>query len=152
MSVATFTAGGHEWRVEIGLGSLRRLRTEAGFDLSKGAAEEGIAAAMMSDPVTVGKALWVLCRDQAAARGITTVEDFFDLFPAPADFEAPCAALGGAVVDFFLPGRATEFKKKLPGLTAKLNAAAEAAVAAADSTSNNSAGGSPGSPASTAPA
>jgi hypothetical protein len=147
--VATFQAGGHEWRVRLTLGLVGRLRSDAGFDLGAAAGGGELARVLFGgEPETLGRVLWTLCRDEAQARGLTAPEAFYEMF-GPEELDAAADALMEAVTDFFHRGRAAEIKKSLPGMKATLNARmTAAAVAAIGSMSSGSGGDSPASSAS----
>lgn len=146
--MATFKAGGRDWRVEIGYAAVRRLRTEAGVDLSGADGQLAFVQALYTDPFKLGAVLWCLCRDEAQAAGLTE-EQFFDAMTND-EAEAAAAAVYEGYVDFFHRGRAAAVKPKLPGLIRTMNEKVGAALATAiDSFSNDSAASAPASPEST---
>lgn len=148
--MATFKAGGADWRVGLTLGTVGRLRTDAGFELGRAVEAGDVAAALFGDPERLGAILWVLVRDEAAGRGWSQ-DQFADALDGEA-LEAAATAVMEAVVDFFHRGRAAEIKKRLPGLMRDLNGKIGAVVAAQlDSTPSGSAGSSPGSSGATGP-
>lgn len=151
MTVATFKAGGHEWRLRLTLGLVGRLRTDAGFELGREAGGGAFADALLFDPEKLGRVLWVLCHKEAEARGLDAGA-FFDLL-GPDEMEAAVLAVVSAVVEFFHPGRAAEATAKLPGLMRTVNEKVGAAMAAElDSILKKLGGSSPGSSAATGPA
>lgn len=151
--MATFRAGGHEWQLRLTIGMVGRLRTEAGVELGKLLDAGKVAEGLIGDPFKLGEVLWIMCRAEAEGRGLTSPDQFFDLL-GPEELQGAVLGVLAAVVDFFQPGRASETNAKLPGLLAKANRAADAALAAVVeaeviATLNRSGGSSPASPAST---
>lgn len=131
-------ATGKQWRVELTLGSLRRLKSEAEFDLSAMSVDERFATALMGDPVTLANVCWVLCREQAVG---TTRDQFEDAIDGDA-VERLQVAVFEAIVDFFHRAQAESIKAKLPDLRERMRQAIESRLN--ELTSNNSDGNSPG--------
>ncbi|MBA4065473.1 MAG: hypothetical protein C0501_17515 [Isosphaera sp.] len=120
-------AAGDEWGILFTLDTARRLRDDAGFDPDQLDASPGPAAdALTADPAVVARVLWVLCEDEAAARGV-----------GPADFARRLAgpALDRAV-DAFLE-ELVLFGHRAPAgraLAARLRGALAGAGSGAEST------------------
>jgi hypothetical protein len=148
--VAKFTDGkGRDWRLELDVSMLPRLRTDASFELGEAAAAgDRFGELLFGRPETVARVLWVLVEADAVAVGVTP-EHFAAGLNGPALGRA-AAAFMEAVLDFFHPGRAEPMKARLPRIMTKLNTDVGAAMGrAADSILSDSAGSSPGSSGST---
>jgi len=93
---------GREWRVELNVGDVERLRASSLALNVLDVVDEHRAEACytrLSDPVTLVRVLWHLIEDQATAIGVTP-EDFGGAMGGDALDDA-AAALDQALVDFF---------------------------------------------------
>lgn len=104
-----------DWIVTIHVDAIKRVRSELDIDLSK-ALEENFTGltAILADPVQLVEVLFVLCREQAQAAGISD-EDFGK------SMGGDCLLTGGeafveALIDFFPHARA---RASLTALLAK---------------------------------
>lgn len=97
----TFTDNkGRAWEVRLTLGLLTEVREQAGVKLGEVLrTEQGLADFVFGDVETLGKVLWVLCREQAERQGVTP-EDFAHGFGGDT-IEKAVEAVLGSVADFF---------------------------------------------------
>ena len=70
--MAKFTdSKGDAWDITLDVGTLERLAAEADFDLDAAMEKpESLGAAFTRSPRALGQLLWVLCDEQAKARGL----------------------------------------------------------------------------------
>jgi hypothetical protein len=86
---------GREWRLSLNVSAARRVRDELSFDLLDVA--ESVKR-LASDPILLCDVIFVLCRDQAAERGV--VDEDFGRAMAGDAIEAATDALIAEYVDF----------------------------------------------------
>ena len=67
----TFQAGGREWLLALDAPNVQAVRDECKVNLAVGGAAEFDVRAIVDDPVQLPGVLWVLCRKQADAAGLT---------------------------------------------------------------------------------
>lgn len=71
MKKFTDTAG-REWKVEVNVGAVKRVRSLLNIDLLDLAADKGdLIKRLINDPVLLCNTIYVVCRPQAEERGIT---------------------------------------------------------------------------------
>ena len=95
-----YDAEDNGWDLKVTTGTLCRVREQLKtnlLDLFGGQGQE--LAGLCADPIRLGKILWVLCREQATARGMEEL-DFYDVLFGDA-LESATEALLEAVCDFF---------------------------------------------------
>ena len=113
-------ANGKEWIVALDGPTIREVRKAVGVDL---AATDGRAADQLyNDPVVLVDSLWIVCRSQANAAGITGEQFGRALVGDPID--SATDALIEAINDFF-PKRRREAMKTL---TARMKETREAGM------------------------
>jgi hypothetical protein len=113
--VPTFKdANGREWLVKLDGPKIGEVRKLLGVDL---AATDGSASEKLrDDPVLLVDTLWVVCRGQAAAGGVSSAQFGEALVGDP--IETATEALIDAINDFF-PSRRREALKTLTAQTKK---------------------------------
>lgn len=97
---------GRNWSIRVDVGAVKRVRSALGVDLMQvaerktrdGGREPGVLERLASDPVLLVDVIYVLCRDQAQAAGVTD-EEFGSAMAGDA-LEAAVNAMLGAIVDF----------------------------------------------------
>lgn len=110
---------GHEWSLRFTVGILSQLRA-VGFDLAALTKEsDRWVEVLFAEPLTLARALWVLCRDEAKAGGIS--EDAFLAGLDGPTLDAAGDAMIEAIVDFFHRRQAGTIKSHLPAILAKIN-------------------------------
>ncbi|BBO32503.1 hypothetical protein [Lacipirellula parvula] len=72
----TFNAGGHEWSLQLSMGSVHSIKSRCFIDLGAPDHVETVCA-LQADPYTFGKILWTLVKRQAETLGVTE-DAFFD--------------------------------------------------------------------------
>lgn len=90
-------ASGREWELRLTLGKEAEVHREIGTYLSATNEADGVTT-LLDRPADLGMALWVLCREQADARGVS-LESFFDALYGT-HVEDACEALVEATLDF----------------------------------------------------
>jgi peptide subunit release factor RF-3 len=103
----------------VDVGAVKRVRSALGVDLmqvaekkdAEGGREPGVLERLASDPVLLVDVIYVLCRDQANALGVTD-EDFGAAMAGDA-IEHAVKAMLGAIVDFFPNPRERAALKRL---------------------------------------
>ena len=123
---------GRYWSVRVDVGAVKRVRSALGVDLmqvaqgknSEGGREPGVLERLASDPVLLVDVIYVLCRDQAEAHGVSDEE--FGAAMAGDALDHAVQAMLGAIVDFFPHPRERAALKRL------LEAAAQEADRARD--------------------
>jgi hypothetical protein len=137
---------GREWPVVVNVGALRRVRDTLGVDLMDVAGGD-LLERLADDPVILVNVLYVLCRAEADARGVTD-EDFGRAMVGGVLDDA-ASALFKELLAFFPSGpRARALARLATLLKARQQAATEMA-AALESIPGGSSGASPASAEST---
>lgn len=143
-----------EWTLRLTVGLMTDVRECAGVRLGDVLRDEAaLGALVFGDAEALVKTLWVLCREQAEARGVTP-EEFAHGFDGPT-LEKAVEAFLGSVADFFPRSRVGQkMRENLPAILADADRRGVEAVEAAvrrSATSNGpgtnsaaSAGSTPG--------
>jgi hypothetical protein len=100
-------SAGRYWSVRVDVGAVKRVRATLGVDLmqvaerknAEGGREPGVLERLASDPVLLVDVIYVLCRDQAEAHGVSDEE--FGAAMAGDALDHAVKAMLGAIVDFF---------------------------------------------------
>ena len=117
---------GRKWTVAINVDAVKRVKALLGVDLLE-AVEGSLLERLIGDPVLLCDILFVVCKPQADAAGVT--DEQFGQAMAGDAIDAATGAFLEALVDFFPPSRrrvlrlALEKVRKLEGMA--LDAAAE---------------------------
>jgi hypothetical protein len=112
-------SAGRYWSVRVDVGAVKRVRSALGVDLmqvaerknAEGGREPGVLERLASDPVLLVDAIYVLCRDQAEAHGVSDEE--FGAAMAGDALDHAVQAMLGAIVDFFPNPRERAALKRL---------------------------------------
>jgi hypothetical protein len=112
----TFTDNtGRTWSIAINVGAVKRVRS--GLDVNLLDAVEGkLIERLVSDPVLLCDVIFVLCQQEAEARGITD-EQFGQVMAGDA-IDSATSALLEELVDFFPSGKRQVLTKALAKLKA----------------------------------
>jgi len=102
---------GREWSIEIDLVTIRRVRKGLDINLLELVVPDSDLPLVLSDPVTLGDVLYVLCSDQATDRGVSD-EDFGRAL-SPESLEAATIAIMEGVVNFSPPPLRPALQKAL---------------------------------------
>jgi hypothetical protein len=147
--MASFKAGGVEWRVRLNYGVCADVKRETGLDLLAPVSNpETFADVLFADPAKLVGALYVVCQDQAEKAGVTP-ERFGREFDGDT-LDAAVTAILEEVIGFFRKTQGRDaMRKNLPAMLAKQAAAANLAVETSLLTGSDSASNSPGSAGST---
>lgn len=132
-----------EWAVVVNVGAVRRVRDALGVDLLD-VARGGLLERLADDPVLLVNVLYVLCRSEADARGVSD-EDFGRAMVGGVLDDA-ASALFKELLDFFPSAQRARALGKLARLLKDQEAAAVEAMA---SMPGGSSGNSPASAEST---
>ena len=104
------------WKIEITVGSARRVKAETGIDLvnivsvgKEGRASSEALEKLIDDPFALVDVLFSLCKPQAKQENVGP-EVFAELFDAPA-IEAATNALVEEIIDFFPPAKKKAVEK-----------------------------------------
>ena len=109
---------GREWSLDLNVGMLGKLRTDAGFELGKSQTAERLAETLFADPETLAKVLWVLVESQADAKQVTP-ESFACSLDGDA-LEVATTAILEAIIDFFhRAGPRAMLRSRLPEMLHK---------------------------------
>ena len=100
-------SAGRYWSVRVDVGAVKRVRAALGVDLmqvaerknAEGGREPGVLERLASDPVLLVDVIYVLCRDQAEAQGVS--DENFGATMAGDALDHAVKAMLGAIVDFF---------------------------------------------------
>jgi len=99
-------ATGRHWAVRVDVGAVKRVRSALGVDLmqvsGKGTGEgrePSVLERLASDPVLLVDVIYVLCRDQAVAAGVS--DEQFGAAMAGDALDGAVKAMLAAIVDFF---------------------------------------------------
>jgi hypothetical protein len=105
-------AAGREWSVSISVTAIKRVRASLGVDLYK-LLDDGFAglSSLLGDPVSLVDVIYVLCRGQADAAGVS--DEAFGEAMAGDALESATSAFCGALVDFFPNPRARAAMERL---------------------------------------
>lgn len=112
-------SAGRDWQVVINVAAVKRVRDTLNLDLL--AIDDSLFGKLVGDPVLLVDLLYVLCRAQAADRGVT--DEQFGEAMAGDVIDKATQALLQELVDFFPKARRTILKKVLTKLE-QLQAAA----------------------------
>lgn len=112
----TFTDNtGRTWSIAINVGAVKRVRS--GLDVNLLDAVEGkLIERLVSDPVLLCDVIFVLCQQEAEARGIT--DEQFGQAMAGDAIDSATSALLEELVDFFPSGKRQVLTKALAKLKA----------------------------------
>lgn len=112
----TFTDNtGRTWSIAINVGAVKRVRS--GLDINLLDAVEGkLIERLVSDPVLLCDVIFVLCQQEAEARGIT--DEQFGQAMAGDAIDAATSALLEELVDFFPSGKRQVLTRALAKLKA----------------------------------
>jgi len=88
---------GREWLVDVTVATIQDARKTLGVDLIDAAGE--VLARLQSDPVLLVDVLYVVCRDQAGAEGVS--DDAFGRLMAGDVIDEATTALLEAMLNFF---------------------------------------------------
>jgi hypothetical protein len=126
--MAKFTDNnGKQWQLLITVGSLAKVKADAGVNLSIVSKDTSWLEAIYGDPAKLGEILWSLCERQAEAAGVTP-EQFVDGLTGEV-LGAAGDALVASVCDFFPRSAvAKAIKEKLPAILAQADAKAITAI------------------------
>lgn len=147
--MASFKTGDREWLVSLTIGLLGDIKRETGIDLASIFTNgERLAEMLFSDTLKIVDAIWMICREQAAAAGVTE-EQFLRLIDGDA-LDAATHAIILGVTDFFPKARGRDaIRKGLPRAMEKMEQTANALIEKNLSTFLPTPGNSPESSAST---
>jgi len=112
-------SAGRYWAVRVDVGAVKRVRAALGVDLmqvaerknAEGGREPGVLERLASDPVLLVDVIYVLCRDQAEAQGVS--DENFGATMAGDALDGAVKAMLGALVDFFPNPRERAALKRL---------------------------------------
>lgn len=136
---------GHEWSLELTLGTVTRCRKVAKADLGRGMTKLSELAELIDDPDRFIACLLVITQEQRDKAGLASQEEFEDRFDGPA-LQAARAALMEAVTNFYHPPKsaaemtATLRKTWTAGdelIAAKIRTASETVSTSNDSVTNS---------------
>ena len=112
----TFTDNtGKTWSIAINLGAVKRVRASLDVNLLE-AVEGKLIERLVSDPILLCDVIFVLCQQEAEARGIT--DEQFGQAMAGDAIDAATSALLEELVDFFPSGKRQVLTKALAKLKA----------------------------------
>ena len=115
---------GNTWDVAVNVGSVRQVKDALGFDLMDVVSQNSaVLTNLYEDPMTLVDTLYVLCKNQADARGVSDME-FGTAFNGDAIQEATRALIEG-LLDFFPPRRREILKKMIAKMESVETAAME---------------------------
>lgn len=104
------------WRIELTVGSARRVKADTGIDLvnivaigNQGKASSEALEKLIDDPFALVDVLYSLCAPQAEKENVGP-EAFAELFDAPA-IEAATTALVEEIINFFPPTKKKAVEK-----------------------------------------
>lgn len=110
---ATFQAGGQTWPVRLTVGTIGRLRSEVGFEVTQRAIETtDFVQTLFFDPMRFAEVLWVAVSDEAKGRGITK-DAFFDTLGGE-ELQEAGNVFASAVVDHLFGSRAAPAPRPSP--------------------------------------
>lgn len=112
------------WDVTLNVSQVRAVRDILGVDLLKIIEANSDVFAKLDDPYTLCDVLYVLCRQQAAERGIT--DEQFGVGLGGDSLDAGAGALLEALIDFFPSPKRDFLRRILQMATARREAMAEA--------------------------
>lgn len=126
--MAKFTAGSIDWKVELTVGMLGKIRRECGLSLANAAIEaEQFVEIISANPEKLVEALWIVCEEQAKAIG-KTPEQFGGMFDGEVLDQAVKALLEGTI-DFFPKARGRDaIRRGMPKAWAKIETEVNAQV------------------------
>jgi hypothetical protein len=90
---------GHEWQIEITVGSLSKVKNETGLNLAIASKDAAWLEAVYGDPAKFAEILWSLCERQAKDANVSP-EEFANRLTGPV-IEAASEQLVVSVCDFF---------------------------------------------------
>jgi hypothetical protein len=112
----TFTDNAcRSWSININIGSIKRVRSTLDVNLLD-AIDGKLIERLVTDPILLCDAIYVLCESEAAARGIT--DEQFGQAMAGDAIESATSALLEELVDFFPSGKRQVLTKALAKLKA----------------------------------
>lgn len=142
--MASFKADGIEWKIELTVGMLGKIKRDVGLSLANSAIDpEKFVEVISTHPEKLVETLWVVCEKQATAAE-KTPEQFGELFDGETLDQAVKALLNGTI-DFFPKARGRDaIRRGMPKAWTKIEKDVNAEIdKKLDSMFSNTAGSSP---------
>lgn len=119
---------GHEWNLELTVGAVEDVQRATGFDLDAAIADTSKLIRLFTDtPRKFAEILWVLCEEQANARGVAP-EAFGRALTREAIDGAADALLAAIVLFYPRASAGKALAEALPAVLAKMDRETSAAV------------------------